>query len=152
MEEALQAGEAALRRDPREAPYGFLAGGEFLHEGAEVFMWFATTDELVTHLLDVEPLLVSSLAHGRDIEAYRERIRPALHGLNEPIRVAFNEAAEGYMLIDWWGHYDDLGAARSPTSRELLAWFRDPGICDMSDLPPLADHEREAFVAFLKAW
>ena len=157
MEEALRAGEAALQRDPREACFGLLASGEFLHEGAEVFMWFDSVEDLVTHLLDVEPMLLAGLADGPDIESYRERIRPPLdqvllHGCQESARIAFNDAAEGYMLIDWWGQFSELAAAQSPTSRDLLTWFREPDDSDGQEVAPLADHELEAFVAFLRSW
>ncbi|MEN9417793.1 MAG: hypothetical protein RI988_1413 [Pseudomonadota bacterium] len=157
MEAALQAGEAALRRDPRASPYGFLAGGAFVHEGTEVFMWFDSPQEIVTHLLDVEPLLLPSLAEGADIEAYRDRIRAPLEqlqmqGFSDAARLAFNEAAEGCMHIDWWGEFDELRAGETAASRELLSWFRDPAIQDTGPVAPLADSEMEAFVRFLQAW
>lgn len=40
MEAALRAGEATIRRDPRQTPFGFLAGGEFVHEGLDEFVEF----------------------------------------------------------------------------------------------------------------
>lgn len=157
MEAALLAGEAAIRRDPRQSPFGFLAGGEFVHQGTEVFMWFDSLPELAAHLLDVEPLLLSSLSDGPDIEAYRDRIRPALEqlelqGFHENARLDFNQAAEGFMLIEWWGKFEELKAGLSPTSRELLTWFRDPGTDEGDGTPPLADEEVAEFVEFLQSW
>lgn len=157
MEAALHAGEAAIRRDPRQSPFGFLAGGEFVHEGSEVFMWFDSLPDLVAHLLDVEPLLLLALSDGSTIEAYRERIRPALEqlelqGFHEDARLDFNQAAEGFMLIEWWGEFEELKAGLSPTSRELLTWFRDPAADDMDGARPLADEELGEFVEFLQSW
>lgn len=156
MESALLAGEAAMRRDPRESPWGVLLGGEFLHEGTEVFMWFASAHDLVGHLLDVEPRLLASLAAGDDIEAYRDRIRIPLeqvltHGLSEEARAAFNAASEGFMVVQWWGRFQELALGESEVSRDLLSWFRAAAGAGAQPVAPLADEELDGFVAFLRS-
>lgn len=157
MEEALRKGEEARLRDPRQAPFGFLARGDFVQEGAEVFMWFESLNDLVTHLQDVEPVLLTSLDEGFDAEAYRDLIRIPLdqamwRGLDDDTRLAFNEAADGMMVIDWWGKFTELQSGQSPTSRELLSWFRAPGASIPDSVEPLVPEELEAFVGFVRSW
>ena len=157
MEEALRKGEEARLRDPRQATFGFLARGEFVQEGTEVFMWFESLNELVAHLQDVEPVLLTSLVVDFDTEAYRDRIRIPLdqalrQGLDEGSRLAFNEAADGLMIIDWWGTFADLQSGDSRTSRELLSWFRAPGAPTQDTVAPLSREELEEFVGFVRFW
>lgn len=120
-------------------------------------MWFDTLPDLVAHLLDVEPLLLLSLSDSPDIEAYRDRIRPALEqlqlqGFHEAARLDFNEAAEGCMLIERWGELEALKAGLSPTFRELLTRFRDPATDDLDGTRPLTEEELDEFVDFLQSW
>ena len=81
MQEALKSGNAALRRDPRDAPYGFLVNGEFLHEDVEAFMWFDSTASLASHLLDVQPMLLLKTPKSEAIESFREKVRLPLEQL-----------------------------------------------------------------------
>ena len=157
MQEALKSGNAALRRDPREATYGFLINGEFLHEDVEAFMWFDSPTSLASHLLDVQPLLLLKTPESEAIESFREQVRLPLeqlllHGFRDDIRHAFNLAADGLMTIEWWGKFTELCVGESPLSRELLSWFRVARPASARGTHALTTEEHEPFVRFVHTW
>lgn len=157
MQEALKSGNAALRRDPREAPYGFLVNGEFLHEDVEAFMWFDSPASLASHLLDVQPLLLLKTPKSEAIESFREKSRLPLeqlllHGFRDDIRHAFNLAAGGLMKIEWWGEFTELCMGRTYMSCELLTWFRVARPASARGTQPLTPEEVEPFIRFVNTW
>ncbi|HSQ68503.1 MAG TPA: hypothetical protein VLM41_00345 [Steroidobacteraceae bacterium] len=130
----------AMDRDPRRFPYGCFTGGSSPLDNARVFVWFATPEELLQHILEVEPR-VHGLARGEGLEAFQRRIRPLLRraaeeGLSEALRLALDPASDGGFVVDWWGSFDDLKSGRGDFARALLddffvakrqTWMLEPG-------------------------
>ncbi len=81
----------AMDRDPRSYPFGYFTGGASPLDTARVFVWFATLEELLEHILEVEPR-VHGLVRGEGLEGFQQRIRPLLQrateeGLSEALRL-----------------------------------------------------------------
>lgn len=130
----------AMDRDPRSYPFGYFAGGASPLDTVRVFVWFATLEELLEHILEVEPR-VHGLVHGRGLEGFQQRIRPLLQrateeGLSEALRLELDPGSDGGFVVDWWGSFEDLKSGRGDFARALLddffgekrqAWTLEPG-------------------------
>jgi hypothetical protein len=157
MQEALKSGNAALRRDPRGAPYGLLVNGEFLHEDLQAFMWFDSPTGLASHLREVQHLLLLRIPGSEAIESFREQVRLPLeqlllHGFRDDIRHAFNLAADGLMTIEWWGKFTELCVGETRMSCEVLTWFRVARPASARGTHALTPEELEPFVRFVRTW
>ena len=133
-------GVNAMDRDPRRFPYGYFTGGSSPLDVARVFVWFATPEELLRHILEVEPR-VHGLARGRGLEGFQRRIRPLLQraaeeGLSEALRLELDPGRDGGFVVDWWGSFEDLKSGRGGFARALLddffgtkreSWMLEPG-------------------------
>ena len=107
--------EAAWSRDPRQAPYAVRIGSRF-GDGPNLFSWFESLEELVDHLLEVEPRF-SGILPGDGLEEYQARVRPILErvreeGLTEHLLRCFDPAEDGGFIVHWWGRYEDLRDGR----------------------------------------
>jgi hypothetical protein len=133
-------GVNAMDRDPRRFPYGYFTGGSSPLDVARVFVWFATPEELLRHILEVEPR-VHGLARGRGLEGFQRRIRPLLQraaeeGLSEALRLELDPGRDGGFVVDWWGSFEDLKSGLGGFARALLddffgtkrqSWMLEPG-------------------------
>lgn len=142
--------EAAASRDPREAPYGIFTGDSFVLASLRVFLWFESVEQMIDHLLDVEPRRYE-VTPGNGLEEYRARVRPILarvreEGLTEHLRREFNPGEDGGFVVDWWGRYEDLRDGRDDFGCEVRDGFvRRWGAGD--ERSPL--EREEEFVEFL---
>jgi hypothetical protein len=123
-------GVNAMDRDPRRFPYGYFTGGSSPLDVARVFVWFATPEELLRHILEVEPRV-----------GFQRRIRPLLQraaeeGLSEALRLELDPGRDGGFVVDWWGSFEDLKSGRGGFARALLddffgtkrqSWMLEPG-------------------------
>ena len=119
--------EAAGSRDPREAPYCILSGDSFVLASLRAFLWFESTEQLIDHLLEVEPRRYK-VGAGNGLEEYQARVRPILgrvreEGLTEHLRREFNPAEDGGFVVDWWGRYEDLRDGRDDFGCEVRDGF-----------------------------
>jgi hypothetical protein len=73
----LLAAQEVPERDPREFPYGYNSGSSFVLAGARLFFWFRSVDDLVQHLVEIEPR-VFELEPGDGLEEYQAAVKPIL--------------------------------------------------------------------------
>jgi hypothetical protein len=119
--------EAAWSRDPRQAPFGILSGDSFVLSSLRVFLWFESVEQLIDHLLDVEPRQYK-VTPSNGLGEYQARVRPILaraseEGLTEHLRREFNPAEDGGFVVDWWGRYEDLRDGRDDFGCEVRDAF-----------------------------
>lgn len=144
----LALGEAAMTRDPRQAPYGYLSGGTFVLDSTRVFQWFESLDAMGRHLLEVEPRV-----HDLDddeLPAYQERLRPLIarlntEGLSDRLRDEINHALSDTLAIEWWGEFDELVAGHSEFARDIRSGFLDD-----ESASSIESCDLEAFIEYLQ--
>lgn len=139
----------SAERDPRLAPYGLYAGGSFALDHVRVFSWFETLGELADFLLEIEPQIYG--IEGDELVEYRRRVQPLVQrlksqGFSPALRDDFNEAVKSDFILDWWGHFDELVAAKTEFAQQLVGWFLN----EEEQARPLAADELDDFVEYLK--
>jgi hypothetical protein len=144
----MAAGEEAMSRDPRMAPFGFFSGGSFALDHVRVFSWFETLTDLAQFLLEVEPEIYA--VDGADLAEYRHKVTPVLQrlkteGFGPALRDEFNAAIEDVFVIQWWGRFEELASAKTEFATQLVEEFLDEEIAR-----PLADDELDEFVEYLQ--
>lgn len=147
--ELIATASQSAERDPRRAPYGFYAGGSFALDHVRVFSWFETLGDLADFLLKIEPQIYG--IEGDELVEYRHKVQPLaqrlkFQGFSPALLEEFNHVVKDEFVIDWWGRFDELAAAKTEFAQQLVAWFLD----EEEDARPLADDELEDFVEFLK--
>lgn len=141
--------ETALDRDPRQAPWGIFTGGSFAMDSVRVFMWFTTPSELASFL--VEHLPAGYNFDEQDWAEYKAAVAPlaarvAAEGLTPALLAELNEAIKASMVIDWWGHFDELLANESEFARQIAGGFLD----EDDETRALSPDEVDDFVEHLK--
>lgn len=129
-EEVLELGEAATVRDPRNAPFGFFAGGSSGMDGVRVFSWFTSVDELIAFLLDIEPRIYD-VDEPDDLAVHKSKVSPILEklkltGFNDELRNEMNVATNDFSVIDWWGNFSEITDGETEFSQNLIEHFVDP--------------------------
>ena len=119
--------EAAAARDPRLAPFGIFTGDSFVLASLRVFLWFESVDQLIDHLLEVEPRRYE-VKPGNGLDEYQARVRPILeqvrkNGLTGRFLSELNPAQDGGFAVDWWGTYSELRDGDSSFAGELRERF-----------------------------
>lgn len=147
-DQAIELGDAAMNRDPREYPYGYFSGGSFVLDSARVFMWFADVQELIKHIADCDPAVHDldedeSLAFSNHVQ----RIFKVDNALSSENLELLNAAASSFLCVDWWGTFDELTRGDSEFARELRAEFRE----DESD-SPIDDAEIDDFIELTRLY
>jgi hypothetical protein len=142
--------EAAMSRDPREYPFGVYTGGSFVLDNVRVFSWFKDLDEMLVHILEIEPR-IHDLGIGDGLNEYQIALQPFIErvrveGLTEDLRNAISEVTNHCMTIDWWGKFPDLCGSDSEFCVDLRERFRDDG----DDASRIRIDEEDDFVIFLK--
>jgi hypothetical protein len=142
--------EAALDRDPRQAPWGIYTGGSFVLDSSRVFMWFETPQQLASHL-------VAGLPEGyklddQDLADYRARVEPLAkrliaEGQSAALLTEFNAAVKDVLVIDWWGRFDELTANQSEFACQIAGGF----LGDDSEARALRKDELDDFVDFIRS-
>jgi hypothetical protein len=117
----------AMERDPREYRFGYYTGGSFVLDSTRVFVWFASLDELIRQVLEIEPR-VHDLEPGEGLEEFQARIGPVLErarkeGLTEELRDTLKPEQDGFFVIEWWGTFDDLCRGEGEFARGVLDDF-----------------------------
>lgn len=140
-----------IDRDPRQAPWGIYTGGSFVLDSVRVLLWFETQTELAVHILEQLPEVYDFDAEA--IAAYRTRVEPIMqrvkeHGLTEELLAEVNAAIKDDMVIDWWGHFDELVAAKSEFAQQVVGNFRGDG----KPIRSVRADELDAFVGYLKTY
>lgn len=116
------ADRAAGLRDPVSAKAGYYVTNCC---GYGEFKWFSSVAKLIEHILYVEvPLTCLDL---EECQAARKRYEPILRrvaaeGFTDELRIAFNEV-DMFLMIQWWGSFEDLVAGKSAFSLEVLGEF-----------------------------
>lgn len=147
--EAFDLMEKSLTLDPRKSCCGIFTGGSFVLDSARVFSWFETVDDLVQHLLEVQPL--SYTMDEDDLAQYQSAIQPLLaelkkQGLSEPLKAEVNAAVRSTYVIDWWGSFDEIKSGPSEFARDLRSDFRG----DAQGAQAIQEDEMEDFIEFLQ--
>ena len=150
-EKYIKIGERAMARDPRKYPFGYLTGGSFVLDSLRVFVWFKTLNELVNHIVDVEPRIYD-LTLGDGLEEFQAKVKPLAvklidKGFNDALRKKINQEAHECFVIDWWGTYETLKAGRTAFSKEIISDFH--GRYDTIG-KSINEQQEKKFVRFLK--
>lgn len=140
-----------IERDPRQAPWGIFTGGSFVMDSVRVLLWFETQTELAVHILEQFPETYEFDAEA--IAAYRSRVEPLVqrvkeHGLTQELLAQVNAAIKDDMVIDWWGHFDELVEAKSEFAQQVVGDFRGDGL----PVRAIQSDELDAFVGYLKTY
>ena len=119
--------EEAASRDPRQAPFGIYTGDSFVLASVRVFLWFESIEQLMEHLLEVEPRRYR-VTPGNGLEEYQARVRPILErlryeGLAAQLLDELNPAQDGGFVVDWWGTFAELRDGDSAFAAELRERF-----------------------------
>jgi hypothetical protein len=138
---------AAAERDPSVAPFGYLSGGSFVLDTTRVFSWFETVDELLHSLLESEPRIYD-LEH-EQVEEHKSRVAGILAairsgGFTSELRTQLNAETKDYLVIEWWGTFDELMGGDSEFAQEVRMRFRDD-----EGVGPVTAEEIEEFKEFL---
>jgi hypothetical protein len=62
------------------------------------------------------------------------------------LRRQFNEAADNFMAIEWWGHFNEIVEGRCSLGRDLVENFLDDG----GAVSSVASDQRDEFVEYLR--
>ncbi len=148
-------GRAAVA-DPAANQWGALVVGlaGTRSEGVEALCWFADANALVSALAveiplwNIDPSSADETQRAQQLAQLGQRI--VVGGGAQTETFAYSAPAVKHLLqrdadIRWLGNLDDLMAADEPVARELRLAFR-PG----DDGAPIADGDRDAFIAFLR--
>jgi len=141
---------AAARRDPRVAPFGYLAGDPATGAGAPL-VWFATPGELLGFLQDVEVALLQ--LDELETSRIRASLVRAIGGRRTLASIDLERLSasfEGWSAIHWLGSFAELCEKGGVASTSLRAEFRRAsGLGDHAG--PISEDEQDAFVAFLRS-
>jgi hypothetical protein len=152
-EAALALGNEASQRDPRTAPFGYYGGGSFVMDGVRLFLWFESMADLVQFLVDGEPQIFD-IEDPDDLKAYRDKVKPMLDelqrdGFSEETRAALNAATKDFMVIDWWGQFDELTKGETAFSRDKLEGYLDLDP-DEDEAVALQPDDMDGFIEYLQ--
>lgn len=140
---------SASLRDPRSYPFGYLAGDPGTGALAPM-VWFATADELIAFLREIEVALLQFDA--RDAERIVVSIDRVIGTTRDPRRfdcAQLSAAFEGWCEILWAGTFADLcmrGGSMQKTLR--LAFRKDVRLGEHAG--PIGDEEIDDFVEWLR--
>ncbi len=148
---ALALGDKASQRDPRTAPFGYYGGGSFVMDGLRLFLWFESMADLAQFLVDGEPQIFD-IEDPDDLKAHRDKVKPILDvlqrdGFSEATRAAFNAATSDFMVIDWWGQFEELTKGETAFSRDMLENYFD---LDEDEVAMLKPDDIDGFVEYLQ--
>ena len=152
QEKAMQLGDNAMDRDPRQAPYGMFSGGSFVLDSTRVFMWFETAQELMNFIKDAEPVIFDLDAE--DIKKFEEEITPFLEkvdadGLTSNLQDQINFVLRHFMTIEWWGNFSELLEQKTEFSKSIVDEFFER----IGEEPKtLADEHMDDFIEFIKSY
>ncbi|HEY8514060.1 MAG TPA: hypothetical protein VIS07_00935 [Candidatus Binatia bacterium] len=139
----------AAGRDPRDFPFGYLAGDPA--SGARgCFVWFATTGELIDFMIDTEVgLLQFDEPDANVIAAGIRRVMARTFDLSRAPRDELTEAFCGWCEILWLGTFGNLCSRGGDVQTSVrLAFRRARSLGEHAG--PIADDEVDAFVEFLR--
>jgi hypothetical protein len=151
-EKAIQLGDNAMNRDPRQATYGMFSGGSFVLDSTRVFMWFEAIQELMYFIKNSEPLIFDLDAE--DIKKYEVEINPILEkvykdGLTSELKNKINEISSNFMVIEWWGNFSELVDFKTEFSRNIIEKFFD----QLDEEPKSVSHQHlDDFIEFIKSY
>ena len=125
---AEQAAEAALERNPRQAPWGFYSGGSFVIDSSRVFSWFESLSDLGEFLEN--GLLEIHGIEGEELKRYQAQLDPLVRqlkadGPNAELLAQVNAVVKDEISIDWWGNFSELIANETGFSRRIASGFLD---------------------------
>lgn len=145
-----QAYLAATKRDPRQAPFGYLAGDP--SRGARgPFRWFRSPVELFEGIYEVEVDVLN--LDERDAARIKTSILRAIGAGRHLLRVdcqALSAAFEGWSEILWVGTFNDLCAKGGEIPTSLRAACR-AATATGTHGGPIDDGELPEFVRFLES-
>jgi len=136
---------AAARRDPRDAPFGYLAIDPTT--GARgAFLWFASPTALVSALATIEVgLLGLDAGVAASVEHAARRGSPARGRFDQ---VAITAAFQGWSEIAWIGSFYELCSQGGEFAVSLRAAFRER-LVGRGHAGPVCDTEMEDFICYL---
>lgn len=147
---AVAAYRAAVSRDPRRFPWGYVAGDSSAGVLGS-FLWFATPADLVAGLTRIEVDLLCF--DERDAARIRRAVEQTCAATRDPGRIdlrALCTAFEGWTEIVWLGRFVELCERGGELTTGLRRAFRET--CDLGEhAGPIAEDERDAFVAYLRS-
>lgn len=141
--------QAAARRDPRRAGWGYVAADPASGAVGEL-LWFATPAELKAFLAGPEvELLGFDGAESRRIASSVRRVLRDSGALERVDRDLLSACFEGWTEILWLGSFAELRERGGPVATATRAEFRRRR-GGGPDAAPITDDEVEDFVAFLR--
>jgi hypothetical protein len=147
---AMEAHQEAARRDPRQFPFGYLAGDPATGALGPL-VWFKSPGELYDFLLGPEIYLL--LFDEPDTLRIRASLRRAIGSTRDITRLdrdMLSAAFEGWSEIVWIGTFGDLCSRGGDMPTRIRRAFRSEH--ELGDhAGPIADDELDAFVAWLAA-
>ncbi len=131
-------------RNPRDFPIGYFSGGSFVMDSVRVFSWFSSVEEMIDHLVEVEPRI-------HDADESFDVIREALvsadsEGLTADLRLNINKLVKDSFVIDWWGEFKQLRAGADSIARDIV----DDYLGEDQIGGDIADDDIDDFVVHLK--
>lgn len=153
MEAAIQSSELAMGSDPREAKFGYFAGGSFVMDSVRVFKWFSDVNAMVMHLVEAEPAVFE--LSGEEAGLVRTKLSEALEGvdlgsLTEELRRQVNDITKDFLTVEWWGDFDELKDGETIFAETIRSDFREAEESDKKGA--LSDFELDGFVEFMKEY
>ena len=152
-ETAMNSSMQAMDSDPREAKFGYYAGGSFVLDSLRTFSWFSDLNEMVKHLIEVEPAVYDW--SDEDAAPVRAQLAELLDGLKagqltNELRSRVNGITKGFLKLDWWGTFEELTDGETEFAANLRSDFRD--FEENGAEGALTAAELDGFVAFLKEY
>lgn len=153
-ETALGLSHEAQALDPREAVCGYYGGGSFVLDSVGAFLWFKTKRAMLESIGEAEPAIYEVAEEDRIL--YHDRVIKLLDGesldqLNDDLLNQINEAAKKFLLIGWWGSFDDLTAGKSDYAKQVRMDFHEQSK-DVEDDSHITETEMDDFISFIKEY
>lgn len=145
-DKAIELGDVAMNRDPRKYPFGYFSGGSFILDSTRVFMWFASKDDLINHIIQCDPAI-----HDLDeaeAKAFAHEVAQIFIGNTElsiENLALLNNFGKSFLCVEWWGTFDELVSGSSEIAKDLRMSFRD----DESD-SPVFESEMDDFIELIQ--
>jgi len=143
LERVIEIGEIAINRDPREYPFGYFHG-----DNARVFMWFASEEELISHIAECAPVMFDlDASEAKDFGREVSQIFSGKAELSTENLASLNNVAKSFLFVEWWGTFEDLVSGTSKLAKDLRLSLRD----DETDSPVL-ESELDDFVELIQRY
>ena len=151
---ALDLSHEAQALDPREAVCGYYGGGSFVLDSVGAFLWFKTKLAMLESIGEVEPAIYEVAEEDRLL--YNDRVIKLLEGvgleqLNGDLLNQINEAAKKFLLIGWWGNFEDLTTGESEYAKQVRMDFHEQ-TKDLEDDSHIMETEMDDFISFIKEY